>query len=161
MATKVKTARSVRAKRRAGLPVDRFVAAAEHQAARRAGATADPDDIELEVLDATAAQWVAALRHKLSQLADALGVLDAIGGHPDPAQGRLVLGTVLRPEAVCKLVALVDEALKQADELLDEAVVEQFPPMAGIVGAAARRLEFARGEAADRLEAQAKKGAAV
>jgi hypothetical protein len=100
----------------------------------------DPDDVALEVLDGTAALWVAALRRRLGELADALAVLDGFG-HPDRVSEARTLATVIDRARAGRLVALIDDAVTEAAGLLEDDVVARFPKLGGPVRSAARHLQ--------------------
>ena len=115
--------------------------AGEYQRRRRAAPAkdVDPDDVDLEILDGVAAVWVATLRRRLDELADALSVLDGVG-HPDRAHEAWALATVINYPRTLRLIALIDDAVKEAAGLLEDGVTGRFPELAGPLDSAARRL---------------------
>lgn len=81
-------------------------------------------------LDLTAAAWVTAIRAKVKELADEMGRLDYLTGHPDCKSAGLMLYTVLDRGALGELMAAVDAAEKAVEDLLQADAVEQIPNLA-------------------------------
>lgn len=106
-------------------------------------ASADARCVEL---DLTAAAWACAIRRRVKELADEMGRMEYVMGHPPRPCAAAMLFTALDRAALGRLMAAVEEAGRAADELLQADVPDGVPDLAAVCQSAAVAMGLARSE---------------